>query len=131
MFEILSIEKTIICATLLLSCCFIIVSISNQPYLVFILLPFIGSFIALSPTNVTVIISETAESHRQGYIMGLMLSLRVLGNALICVLGGVLAGFQLSLPILIGAGFGGFSIILFLSFLKKTKSQQQLCDVGN
>ena len=63
----------------------------------------IGFMIGIGVTFITVKISDTAPDNIQGEVMGVQLSLRVLGDAFICVLGGVLLLFSSKLILILAS----------------------------
>ena len=64
--------------------------LTNSPALMMVLFGLSGLLIGLVVTLLTVKISNSVEDDIQGEVMGVQISLRVLGDALICLLGGVL-----------------------------------------
>jgi len=62
----------------------------NSPYLMLFLFAVCGLAIGLSMTLITVMISDSVLDSKQGEVMGTQLSLRVLGDGLICLFGGAL-----------------------------------------
>lgn len=71
--------------------CLILAMLFNDSYaFMLVLFGLIGLFIGLSVTLMTVKISDAVSNKIQGEVMGVQISLRVLGDAIICLLGGVL-----------------------------------------
>lgn len=85
---------------------------TDQPWLMLTLFTFSGLVIGLGVTLLTVKISDSAPDSIQGEVMGVQLSLRVLGDAIICLLGGLLllvsSKLILILAAIISAGTMGF-----------------------
>lgn len=73
--------------------------IFQLPLFVFLLFGAIGLCIATVDTNMTVHVSNSANHLIQGETMGSQLSLRMLGNAIICLVGGFLITSSIILPI--------------------------------
>ncbi len=67
-----------------------------------LILPLVGAAMSLATTNMSALLSDTAGEQAQGRMLGVAHSIRVLGSALLCFGGGVLAGFAPQYPILIG-----------------------------
>ncbi len=67
-----------------------------------LILPLVGAAMSLATTNMSALLSDTAGEKAQGRMLGVAHSIRVLGSALLCFGGGVLAGFAPQYPILIG-----------------------------
>jgi DHA1 family tetracycline resistance protein-like MFS transporter len=63
-------------------------------YLMLVLFGISGLFIGLAVVILTVKISDSVSNQIQGEVMGVQLSLRVLGDAIICLFGGVLLLFS-------------------------------------
>lgn len=87
-------KKTIIYAIGLFALLLIGIILINSTYLMLVLFGLIGVFIGLTVTLITVKISDSVSDGIQGEVMGIQLSLRVLGDGLICLLGGVLLLFS-------------------------------------
>lgn len=78
-------------------------TLTNQPWLMLILFTLSGLVIGLGVTLLTVKISDSAPDAIQGEVMGVQLSLRVLGDAVICLLGGLLLLFSSKLILILAA----------------------------
>jgi len=70
-----------------------------SPIFAFILFSLLGFSIAVATTNTTIQISNEADKLIQGEAMGAQLSLRMLGDSIICVIGGFLIISSVILPI--------------------------------
>ena len=68
-----------------------------------LILPCVGASMALATTNMSALLSDTAPSSAQGRMLGVSHSVRVIGSALLCFCGGILAGVSPQYPILVGA----------------------------
>lgn len=68
-----------------------------------LILPGVGASMALATTNMSALLSNTAPARDQGRLLGLAHSVRVLGSALLCFAGGLLAGFSPRWPIVLAA----------------------------
>ena len=78
------------------------------------ILPFVGMAMAMATTNMSTLLSNTATQSRQGQMLGIAHSVRVLGSAILCLLGGILAGFAPQYPILFAAVASVFAATLLL-----------------
>ena len=67
-----------------------------------LILPLVGAAMSLATTNMSALLSDTAGEQAQGRMLGVAHSIRVLGSALLCFGGGVLAGLAPQYPIVIG-----------------------------
>lgn len=94
------------------------VVITDQSYLILLLFALSGLVIGLGVTLLTVKISDSVSERVQAEVMGVQLSLRVLGDAIICLLGGVLLVISSKL-ILICAALLSFITMLFYAFARK------------
>ena len=68
-----------------------------------VLLPLVGASMAIATTNMSALLSDTADPEAQGRMLGIAHSVRVFGSALLCFGGGILAGLAPQYPILVGA----------------------------
>ncbi len=73
----------------------------------------IGFCIAVGSTILTVQISDSATEDVQGEVMGVQTSLRVLGDAIICLLGGVLLIFSAKLIMFLAASIALIALLRF------------------
>ncbi|MDP1880488.1 MAG: MFS transporter [Parachlamydiaceae bacterium] len=98
-------------------------TIINHSALMMIFFCLIGLVVGLGVTLLTVRISDSVSDTIQGEVMGVQLSLRVLGDAVICLLGGILLILSSKL-ILILAAIVSLVIMAFFSIQEKrfTKS---------
>lgn len=91
------------------------------PYKIFIFILFgiAGLSISTVNTNMTIQISHSADKTIQGEALGAQLSLRMLGDAIICLIGGVLIVSSILLPIAISCFIAAFAAGLYLLRLRK------------
>lgn len=92
---------------------FLLLASFPNPMLAAILFFGVGLNISMVNTNISVQVTEAAPSHAQGEAMGTQYSLRMLGDALICVLGGFLIISSAILPILICALIASWAVIQY------------------
>lgn len=83
--------------------------LTNSPYMMMTLFFLSGLAIGLAVTIITVKISDTVPDQIQGEVMGVQVSLRVLGDALICLFGGFLLIFSSKFILLAAAGISSFA----------------------
>lgn len=85
------------------------------PYkiLIFLLFGMIGLSIATVNTNMTIQVSDTADKNIQGEAMGAQLSLRMLGDAIICMVGGFLIVTSVILPIAISCVIATLALVIY------------------
>lgn len=85
------------------------------PYkiLVFLLFGIIGLSIATVNTNMTIQVSDTADKTIQGEAMGAQLSLRMLGDAIICMAGGFLIVTSVILPIAVSCVIATLALVMY------------------
>ena len=94
-----SIERVIVTAMLTTAIIFGLLVIFASPILAFLLFGLVGLSISTSNTNMTIEVSNSADATIQGEAMGAQLSLRMLGDAIICLAGGFLIVSSVILPI--------------------------------
>ena len=80
----------IVCSTAGLAIFLIGIISVNSAYLIFLLFGLAGLMIGIAVTLLTVKISNSVSDDIQGEVMGVQLALRVLGDAIICLFGGLL-----------------------------------------
>lgn len=94
-----SVERVIVTAMLATAIIFGLMVIFPTPILAFLLFGLIGLSIATANTNITIQVSNAADRSIQGEVMGAQLSLRMLGDASICLVGGFLIVSSVKIPI--------------------------------
>jgi membrane protein implicated in regulation of membrane protease activity len=77
-----------------------------------------GLVIGLAITHITVKISDAASDSLQGEVMGVQLSLRVLGDAVICLFGSALLLVSPKLILIVSAVIAVAAMIYFRARLK-------------
>ncbi len=78
--------------------------LANSVFPMMLLFALSGLVIGLTTTLLTVKISDSVSETIQGEVMGVQMSLRVLGDAMICLLGGALLLFSSKLILMVAAG---------------------------
>lgn len=91
---------------------FAVMSYWLSPVVAFIMFALAGLTIGVATTNLTIKISNAAERSIQGEAMGAQLSLRMLGDAMICIVGGFVIVSSVVLPIFIS-----FLVSLFAAMI--------------
>lgn len=89
---------------------------TNSSLLMLILFTLSGLIIGLAVTFITVKISDSASDQIQGEVMGVQISLRVLGDAIICLLGGVLLLLSSKLILIFAAIISLGAMIYYSSY---------------
>ncbi len=85
--------------SLLLGFAFPILLIPDHPWGLYVLVPFLAIFYGLSQPVSTALISDLSDKEGQGEIMGINQSVQAMAMAIPPVLGGLVAGVHLQLPI--------------------------------
>lgn len=96
-------------STIIFTLCLIGLPYTQSAFLMLTYFFLIGIFVGLAVTLITIDISEATTEEAQGEVFGVQLSLRVLGDAFICIFGGFLLLLSSSIVLLIA------SIISFLT----------------
>jgi DHA1 family tetracycline resistance protein-like MFS transporter len=96
--------------------------LTDQPILMIMLFLFSGLVIGLGVTLITVKISDSVSDSIQGEVMGTQLSLRVLGDAVICLLGGVLLLLSPKIILILAAIISAATAVYFATKEKKLKN---------
>ena len=97
---------------------FVGIIFGNQ-VLIFFIMFIMGVTIGISNTILSVRISDQISKQHQGKIMGVIMSMRTLGHALICLGGGFIAAYNAQLPLYMGVIAIVLSIILILLCTEK------------
>lgn len=96
-------RRAIICSGAGLALFFIGIVLTNSTLMMMSLFALSGLAIGLAVTLMTVKISDSASDGIQGEVMGVQLSLRVLGDAIICLFGGALLLLSSKLILIVAA----------------------------
>lgn len=97
-------------AILISSVIFGLIVIPSSMVIVFVLFGLIGFSIGTGTTILTIQLSDIAKA--QGQALGAQISLRMLGNAVICLIGGAMVLISLAAPIVIAGIIGLIALIL-------------------
>lgn len=97
-------QKSIIVAMGTFTLILIAIVLTNSRLLMLIWCVFIGMSIGLAVTLLTVKISDAVSENKQGEVMGTQLSLRVLGDGIICLVGALLLMITSKIILIIAAG---------------------------
>ncbi len=92
---------------------------SNTGFFMLIWFALIGLVIGLGVTLLTVQISDSVSDNIQGEVMGTQLSLRVLGDGMICLLGGVLLVFSAKIILTVSAVLSLSTMVYFKKFRRR------------
>lgn len=122
----MSTGKNIMTFGLLYSVLLMCLLIPATPWPIYGLMILMGVSIGLVGTHLPVFVSDEVPNWAQGKVMGQTMSLRFLGDAVICLLGGVVSVFSINYPILIGALFGLVGIAWFSWLFIKYPPQSQV-----
>ena len=114
----LPIHKIIILAMLTTTLIFAAMITFQNPIAMFLFFALIGFSITSVVTTLTIHISNRAQASMQGEVMGAQLSLRTLGDAIICFAGGLMIVLSIILPIVLCCLTALAASILCLFFLK-------------
>lgn len=114
----LPIHKIIILAMLTTTLIFAAMITFQNPIVMFIFFALIGFSITSVVTTLTIHISNSSQATMQGEVMGAQLSLRTLGDAIICFAGGLMIVLSIILPIVLCSLTALTASILCLFFLK-------------
>ncbi|KTD72591.1 MFS transporter [Legionella tucsonensis] len=114
------IHKMIILAMIITALIFAAMVAVQYPSTLFLFFTFIGFSITTVTTTMTIHISNMSHTAIQGEVMGVQLSLRTLGDAIICFVGGFLIVLSLITPIILCCITALTAGILCLVYLKPT-----------
>ena len=77
-------------------------SLQSSHYTSYITFPILGICIGVLGSHLLAYVSDKTSNYKQGSVMGVLMSLRYLGDALICIVGGFLSSFSVVYTMLIG-----------------------------
>lgn len=86
----------------------------QSPIVAFILFGLIGLSISTVTTNLTIQLSNSADKTIQGEVMGTQLSLRMLGDAVICLVGGFVILSSFVMPIVISSLIALIAVVMYV-----------------
>lgn len=115
------IHKIIIVAMMATALIFAAMVAFQYPSALFLLFTLIGFSITTVTTTMTIHISNMSHTAIQGEVMGAQLSLRTLGDAIICFVGGFLIVLSIVTPIILCGITALTAGILCLVYLKPAK----------
>ena len=121
-----SIKNIIITAMLITAVTLGLMACFPYKIFMFILFGLIGFSIAIVNTNITIQIYHASPENIQGETMGTQLSLRMLGDAIICLVGGFLIISSVILPIIISGFIAAFALIMYAIKLTSEKQNPYL-----
>jgi DHA1 family tetracycline resistance protein-like MFS transporter len=110
-----AIKHVIIVGMLTTTIIFVLMPIFPSQIFVFLLFGIVGLSIATVNTNMTIQVSNSADKTTQGEAMGAQLSLRMLGDAIICLGGGFLIVSSVILPIALSGLIAAFALIMYVA----------------
>lgn len=116
----LSIHKIITLTMMSTTLIFAAMIAFQYPMSMFLFFALIGFSITSVTTTMTIHISNVSHTAIQGEVMGAQLSLRTLGDALICFIGGLLIVLSITLPIIICCITALIASVLCQVYLKPT-----------
>jgi MFS family permease len=112
-------QFVIICSLGGLALFLIGIVLANSTVFVLLLFALSGLVIGLATTLITVKISDSVSDAIQGEVMGVQVSLRVLGDAIICLLGGISLLLSSKLILLAAAGMSTGALLYFVLRYRK------------
>jgi hypothetical protein len=121
----ISTERVVATAMFITAIMFGILFIFPSLISAFILFGLVGLCIALANTNLTIQISNAVDVFIQGEALGTQLSLRMLGDAIICLIGGILIVTSVKLPIALSSCIAmGALVVYAATFLNKPRNKR-------
>ncbi len=97
---------------------YILLLLTQNINYIFVEFTLIGLTYGTAATMHTVLFSDNAHKNHQGEVLGLRWGLRMLGDAIICVIGGFLIMYSVSLPIIIAAISAFISLLIFIKYYR-------------
>lgn len=109
----MAVERAVAISMLATAITFALLVIYPSIILAFILFGLVGLSISTANTNLTIQVSNAADGHIQGEALGAQLSLRMLGDAMICLVGGLLIATSVMLPIGISSFISICALVIY------------------
>lgn len=106
-------QKAVIASTTAVGALLVGITLAESPLLMLILYGSMGIVIGLAVTLLTVKISDSVSDTIQGEVLGVQIALRVLGEALICLLGGFLLLISPKLVLGLAAVMTGLAMLYY------------------
>ncbi|CRX37926.1 Major facilitator superfamily transporter [Estrella lausannensis] len=106
-------QKAVIFSTTAVGALLVGIILAESPFVMFLLYGSMGIVIGLAVTLLTVKISDSVSDAIQGEVLGVQIALRVLGEALICLLGGVLLLISPKLVLGLAAMMTGLAMLYY------------------
>ena len=119
----ISIRSLVTCSIGGFSLFIIGIVITGSSFLMLLLFALMGLAIGLAVTLITVKISDSVSDSIQGEVMGTQLSLRVLGDAMICLFGGALLMLSSKLILIVAVAMSVISMFYYRANHRETESK--------
>lgn len=110
-------------STLALSIALIFVLLPNQPWQLYLIMPFVAVSNGLTYPNSTAIVSSLAGRESQGEILGINQSIQALGQAIPPIVAGFIVSVNQNMPIIVGSLAILQAWIIFVLFFKPQKAR--------
>lgn len=104
---------------LLFACFLVSLIFPSKLSTLYIIFPLMGLCIGLVGTHLPAYVSNKTMEFNQGAVMGLVMSLRYLGDGIICIAGGYLTSFSIYIPFVCGSILVIAGIVLFYKFYSR------------
>lgn len=116
---VFSAREMIIAAAILFALFLLCIVMATSLYNLFFFFLIIGFFIPITQTALSVQLSDAAAEDRQGQIMGMQWGLRMLGDAGICIFGGMLIIYSVSLPLVLSAMTAILTAVIYFLLVRQ------------
>lgn len=117
-------DQVIRLATLILAAALLTLLVPNQSWQIFLVIPFVSICQGLTTPNITATVSNLADADIQGEILGINQSVNSFAQLLPPLIGGILVGFDIRMPLLVSASFMFLAWLVFTLGVRSKKRAQ-------
>ncbi len=118
-------DQVIRLATIILSVVLLLLLVPDQSWQIFLIIPFISISQGLTSPNITATVSNLADADIQGEILGINQSVNSFAQLLPPLIGGILVGFDIRMPLLVSATFMFLAWLVFTLAVRKSRRAAQ------
>jgi DHA1 family tetracycline resistance protein-like MFS transporter len=117
-------DQVIRLATLVLAAALLMLLVPTESWQIFLVIPFVSICQGLTTPNITATVSNLADAKIQGEILGINQSVNSFAQLLPPLIGGILVGFDIRMPLLVSASFMFFAWLVFTLSVRSKKRAQ-------
>lgn len=112
-------RNAVIFSAFLLAPSLIALTTEHYRFVIYVALPCAALFLSIATTNLQSFVSHSVSEEMQGEVMGVNYSMQILGEVITSLLGGFLAGYFITMPLILGGAFVAIAAIALWMFTNK------------